>query len=301
MDLVVRIPVIPRPGETLLGGTFATYPGGKGANQAVAAARLGGEVTMIGRVGADAFGNQLLAGARAEGIDTRFVGVDPKAATGVALIQVDALGQNSIAVASGANLTLTAEAVRAAFAQIDRPDLLVMPLETPIETIEMGAACAHQSGARVVLNPAPAKQLGAELLRNVDVLIPNEYEAAFLVGEAIHSLRDARLAAARLIRSGPGCVIITMGDQGALLAEAAQSVIDYTHIPAFSVTAVDTTAAGDAFAGALAVALAEGQALPAAARLAGAAAAISATRSGAQPSLPARAEVEAFLQTRGSP
>src|SRR5512135_1047994 len=134
MDLVVRMPAIPRPGETLLGGIFGTFPGGKGSNQAVAAARLGGDVTMIGRVGADAFGDQLLNMARSEGIDTRFVGRDSQAATGVALIQVDAQGQNSIAVASGANFTLTAAEVKSAFAQLDRIDLLVMPLETPMET-----------------------------------------------------------------------------------------------------------------------------------------------------------------------
>ena len=151
MDLVVRMPAIPRPGETLLGGVFATYPGGKGANQAVAAARLGGEVTMIGRVGADAFGDQLLAVARSEGIDTRFVGIDPDAATGVALIEVDAQGQNSIAVASGANFTLTAAEVAAAFAQIERVDLVVMPLETPMDTIVTAAELAHEAGARVVL------------------------------------------------------------------------------------------------------------------------------------------------------
>ena len=147
MDLVVRMPAIPRPGETLLGGAFATFPGGKGANQAVAAARLGGEVTMIGRVGADAFGDQLLAIARAEGIDTRFVGIDPDAATGVALIEVDAQGQNSIAVASGANFTLTAADVAAAFAQLERIDLVVMPLETPMDTILTAAELARKAGA----------------------------------------------------------------------------------------------------------------------------------------------------------
>jgi len=173
MDLVVRLPVIPKPGETLLGGVFATYPGGKGSNQAVAAARLGGEVTMVGRVGADAFGDQLLKMARSEGIDTRFVGIDSQAATGVALIEVDAEGRNSIAVASGANFTLTAADVAAAFAQIGQVDLVVMPLETPIDTIVTAAELARRAGARVVLNPAPAQHLAPELLKNIDVLIPN--------------------------------------------------------------------------------------------------------------------------------
>lgn len=300
MDLVVRMPAIPRPGETLLGGVFATYPGGKGANQAVAAARLGGQVIMVGRVGADAFGDQLLAVARGEGIDTRFVGVDPHAATGVALIEVDAQGQNSIAVASGANFTLTAADVAAAFAQIEQIDLLVMPLETPLETILIAAKLAHKAGARVVLNPAPAQHLASELLKNVDVLIPNEHEAALMAGIEIHSPGDARRAAAHLLRSGPGSVIITLGSQGALIAEAGEPEPIYTQVPAFSVNPVDTTAAGDGFVGALAVALGEGRALPTAARFAGAAAAISVTRIGAQPSLPARAEVEEFLRARSS-
>jgi ribokinase len=300
MDLVVRMPAIPRPGETLLGGVFATYPGGKGANQAVAAARLGSQVTMIGRVGADAFGEQLLAMARAEGIATRFVGVDASAATGVALIQVDAQGQNSIAVASGANFTLTAAEVAAAFAALEQIDLLVMPLETPIETIVTAAELARQAGARVVLNPAPAQRLGSDLLHNVDVLIPNEHEAAFMTGIDIHAPQDARQAAASLLRSGPGSVIVTMGSQGALIAEHAGPEIAFAQTAAFPVQAVDTTAAGDAFVGALAVALGEGRSLSTAARFASAAAAISVTRIGAQPSLPTRAEVEAFLEARQS-
>jgi ribokinase len=298
MDLVVRMPAIPRPGETLLGGVFATFPGGKGANQAVAAARLGGEITMIGRVGADAFGDQLLAIARSEGIDTRFVGVDPDAATGVALIEVDAQGQNSIAVASGANFTLTADHVAAAFAQLERIDLLVMPLETPMDTIVTAAELARKAGARVVLNPAPAQHLAPELLKNVDVLIPNEHEAAFMAGIEIRSPLDARQAAAHLLRSGPGSVIVTLGSQGALIAQAAQPEPTYTQTTAFSVKAIDTTAAGDGFVGALAVALGEGRSLPAAAHFASAAAAISVTRIGAQPSLPTRAEVEEFLRAR---
>ena len=255
---------------------------------------------MIGRVGADAFGDQLLSMARSEGIDTRFVGIDPNEATGVALIEVDAQGQNSIAVASGANFTLTAADVATAFAQLERVDLLVMPLETPIDTIVTAAELARKAGARVVLNPAPAQHLSPELLKNVDVLIPNEYEAAFMTGIAIHSPQDARQAAAHLLQSGPGSVIVTMGSQGALIAQAAQSEIVYTQTSAFSVKAVDTTAAGDGFVGALAVALGEGLSLPAAARFASAAAAISVTRAGAQPSLPSRAEVEEFLRARPS-
>ena len=292
MDLVVRMPAIPRPGETLLGGVFATYPGGKGANQAVAAARLGGEVTIIGRVGADAFGDQLLAMARAEGINTRFVGVDARAATGVALIQVDAQGQNSIAVASGANFTLTAADVAAAFADLGPIDLLVMPLETPIDTIVTAAELARQAGARVVLNPAPAQRLDTELLRNVDVLIPNEHEAAFMTGIATHSPQAARQAAASLLQGGPASVIITLGSQGALIAEQAQPEVEFTQTEAFAVQTVDTTAAGDAFNGTLALALAEGKDLMTSVGWAVSAAAISVTRPGAQPSLPRRDEID---------
>ncbi len=203
MDLVVHMPAIPRPGETLLGGVFATFPGGKGSNQAVAAARLGGEVIMVGRVGADAFGDQLQRMASSEGIDTRFVGVDPQAATGVALIQVDTQGQNSIAVASGANFTLTTTDVAAAFDAIEKIDLLVMPLEIPIDTIYVAAELARKAGARVVLNPAPAQQLSSDLLKNIDILIPNEFEAAFMTGIEIHSDTDARQAAAQLLRFRP--------------------------------------------------------------------------------------------------
>jgi ribokinase len=215
------------------------------------------------------------------------------------LIEVDDQGQNSIAVASGANFALTAADVAAAFAQIDSIDLLVMPLETPLETIVTAAELARQAGARVVLNPAPAQHLPSELLRNVDVLIPNEHEAATMSGIEIRAPRDAQAAAAHLLRSGPRSVIVTLGSQGALIAEATQPQHDAL-IQAFSVKPVDTTAAGDAFVGGLAVALGEGHSLPAAATFASAAAAMSVTRTGAQPSLPGRAEVEAFLAARSS-
>jgi len=300
MDLVVRMPRIPRPGETLLGGVFFTAPGGKGSNQAVAAARLGGQVTMIGRVGSDGFGEQMLSMARSEGIDTRFVGVDADAATGVALITVDAEGQNNIAVASGANMTLTVQEVASAWEQLEAVDVLVMPLETPMETIVTAARLAHNVGVRVVLNPAPAQILSENLLLLVDVLIPNEFEAAIMTGIEIHSRADARTAAEKLISLGAGHVILTLGSQGALIAEADESGIRYAEIPAYPVRAMDTTAAGDAFVGAIAVALGEGRSLVEAARFASAAAALSVTRQGAQPSLPTRAEVEEFIRTRNA-
>jgi len=296
MDLVVQMPAIPRPGETLLGGRFATFPGGKGANQAVAAARLGARVTMVGRVGGDAFGEQMLKIMSGEGIDTRFIGVDAGTATGVALITVDAQGQNSIAVASGANLTLTAEEVRSAWEQITRVDWLAMPLETPLDSVETAAQIAKERGVKVILNPAPAQDLDVHLLRNIDVLIPNESETERLTGQTIHSDEQARSAGVDLLSLGVGSVVLTLGERGALIVEGDQSDPAYYSIPAFPVRVVDTTAAGDAFVGALATGLGERLSLSAAVRFASAAAAISVTRAGAQPSLPYRSEVDRFIR-----
>jgi ribokinase len=295
MDLVVQMPAIPRPGETLLGGRFATFPGGKGANQAVAAARMGARVTMVGRVGGDAFGEQMLKIVGPEGVDTRFIGIDPQNATGVALIEVDAQGQNSIAVASGANFTLTSEDVRSAWEQISQVDLLVMPLETPMETIEAAAQIAKERGARVILNPAPARELDQGLLKNIDVLIPNESETERLTGMKIQSEMDARNAGMKLLDRGVGNVVLTLGEKGALVVGGTSSRPEFQLIPIFPVQVVDTTAAGDGFVGALATGLGEGLSLIEAARFASAAAAISVTRAGAQPSLPYRSEVDQFI------
>lgn len=293
MDLVVRLPEIPRPGETRLGGTFATFPGGKGANQAVAAARLGARVTLIGRVGDDAFGRELIKSLAAEGVDCAHVGLDPHAPTGVALIQVDARGENSIAVASGANFELNESHLRDAWSRIDPPDWLVMPLETPIETVHSAARLARSAGAGVILNPAPARPLPDDLLALVDVLIPNQHEAAILTGRSGHTDQDVRSAAAELRGRGAASVIVTLGQRGALVLDGRSDSLSM--IPAYPVEASDTTAAGDCFVGALAVALAERRPLPAAAAFACAAAAISVTRPGAQPSMPRRAELDAFL------
>jgi ribokinase len=288
MDLVVRMPHIPKPGETLLGGEFATFPGGKGANQAVAAARLGAQVSMIGRVGNDAFGRELVDLLQKEGIDTRFVGVDPALASGVALIEVDAKGQNSIAVASGANFALTAAHVASAIGQIEKFDALVMPLETPLETIYAAASAAKQKNAQVILNPAPAQKLGADLLGMVDVIVPNEHEAAFITGIALEGEQSCRAAAHSLRQMGAKNVVITLGWAGAFVLDGDTEEF----VPAQKVVAIDTTAAGDCFTGGLAVGLAEGKPLADAVRFASAAAAISVTRRGAQPSMPYRREVE---------
>jgi ribokinase len=297
MDLVVRMPQIPRPGETLLGGVFKTFPGGKGSNQAVAAARLGANVTMIGCVGSDAFGREMLEMLTAEGIDNTYIRVHPDFATGVALIQVDDQGQNSIAVASGANFQLTREDVENAIRSMDDFEVLVMPLEIPLETVYAAARMASQRGAKVVLNPAPAQLLDRPLLELVDVLLPNEYEAALMTGlPSLQSEADVRKAAEKLLALGPKSVIITMGSRGAILFEENTEL----NISAFPVDVVDTTAAGDCFVGALAVALCEGKTLASSADFASAAAAISVTRNGAQPSLPRREEVTEFMNHRST-
>lgn len=293
MDLVVQVPVIPAPGETVLGDNFATIPGGKGANQAVAAARLGAKVSLIGRVGADAFGEQLLANARAEGINVDHVGVDETAASGIAMITVDAAGQNSIAVASGANYCLTAVHVRRAWEQLEPVDLLVMPLETPLETIETAVSLAKQAGAKVILNPAPARSLPANILAGVDVLVPNEAETAQLTGLLVETQADAQQAARRLLQLGVGHVVLTLGSRGALVLDGESET--FTAVPPYPVTVVDTTAAGDAFVAGLAVALGEGRPLVAAAQFANAVGALAVTKQGAQPGMPRRAEVESLL------
>ena len=298
MDLVVRMPQIPRPGETLLGGVFKTFPGGKGANQAVAAARLGAHVTMIGCVGDDSFGREMRETLDREGIDTTHVLVHPQSGTGVALIQVDSAGQNSIAVASGANFELTASDVESAMKSIGKFDVLVMPLETPLETIYTAARIASQRGAKVLLNPAPAQLLKQDLLEFVDVLLPNEYEAALMTGSpTLQSVADVCNAAQKLLLLKMKNLIVTMGNRGAMLFDGKTE----SQIPACPVQAVDSTAAGDCFVGALAVGLCEGKSLSSAAEFASAAAANSVTRDGAQPSLPYREEVFQFMNERSKP
>jgi len=290
MDLVVQVPVIPAPGETVLGDNFATIPGGKGANQAVAAARLGARVSLVGRVGDDAFGEQLLANAQQEGIDITFVGRDKGAATGVAMICVDATGQNSIAVASGANYRLTAEQVRSAWAALSPVDLLVMPLETPLETIETAVSLASQSGIPVILNPAPAQKLPTSILRGVNVLAPNETETEQLTGMPVGTTEEARLAAHELRNQGVDHVVLTLGSRGALVLDGASG--QFSEVSPYPVNVVDTTAAGDAYVAGLAVGLSEGKPLVEAAQFANAVGALAVTRMGAQPAMPFRDEVD---------
>jgi len=290
-DMILRVARVPRPGETLLGGEFSTAPGGKGANQAVAAARAGGRVSFVARLGRDPLGDAALAGFRKEGMGLSRVVRDRGRPSGVALIFVGADGENSIGVAGGANQRLSPADVSAARGLISGARVLLVQLETPLRTVEAAARIARAAGVDVILNPAPARPLPGALLRNVSILTPNETEASVLTGVRVTGAASAARAARILMRRGVGTVIVTLGARGALVATRGGSQV----IPGFKVRAVDTTAAGDVFNGALAVRLAENCPLGAAVRFAHAAAAISVTRRGAQPSIPARSEIDALL------
>jgi len=292
-DLVVTLPALPKPGETLLGGDLLTAQGGKGANQAVAAARLGAAVTLVGCVGDDDFGATSLAQYAREGMDTSRIRVVAGAPSGVALIFVGATGENMIAVAPGANLRLTPADIEAAAPVIQAADVLLLQLETPLATVLSAARLAHAAGVKVILNPAPAQPLPASLLALVDVLTPNEREALLVSGLPADAAPTA--AAARLHSLGVKTVVITLGAAGALIKTAEQAAFT---APGFRVSAVDTVAAGDAFNGGLAVALAQGQPLATAVRFANAVAAVAVTRPGAQASLPSAQEAAAFLEAR---
>jgi ribokinase len=297
MDLVIRSTRMPRAGETILGGDFHMVPGGKGANQAVAASRLGARVSMVGRVGDDAFGRELLRNLAADGIDHTFVHNDATSATGVALIVVDDAGQNSIVVASGANMDLSPSDVDGAAATLRSTDVLLLQLESPLETVVHAAELAHAHGVTVILNPAPARPLPEKLLALVDVLVPNESESALLTGMPVDNVDQAAAASAELRRAGVGTVILTLGERGALLAEQTGTRV----FPAFEVEPVDTTAAGDAFLAGLAVTLAEGKRLDEAVQWANAAGALATTKLGAQTSLPTRQAVERLLADPKAP
>jgi ribokinase len=293
MDLVVRVSHLPQPGETILGWDYQAIPGGKGANQAVAAARLGAKVAMIGRVGQDAFGGLLLENLRREEIDVNAVQSDPQASSGNAMITLDEQGRNTIVVAPGANMAITPSEVIAALDAIAIMDVLLLQLESPVECVFQAARLAHARGSKVVFNPAPARDLPDEIYRYIDVLVPNESETSLLSGLPVATLEQAEAAAHKLLASGAGSVVLTLGGRGALVIDGSQPAV---HIPAHSVQVVDTTAAGDAFVAGLAVGLAEGVGLVEAARLGNAAGAIAVTRLGAQPAMPRRAEIERILR-----
>ncbi len=290
MDMVARVPHLPRPGETILGGEFAMLPGGKGANQAVAAARLGALVTFVACVGADMFGDSMVLGFEGEGIDTRYVVRDPDAPTGVALIHVDeATGENSIVVAPGANHCLSVRLVERAKEAIQAADVVVCQLESPLNSVLTALKLARAAGKTTILNPAPAQPLSDELLSLVSVLTPNETEAAFLAGET--AATPSQMANVLLDR-GAAHVVITLGAKGALAVSEARETLIQSFTPTET---VDSTAAGDCFTGALAVRLAEGRSLERAVEFANAAASLSVETAGAQPSLPNRHAVDVRL------
>ena len=289
-DLVMRVRRLPRPGETVLGGTFAAVPGGKGANQAVAAARAGGQTTFVAKVGTDAMGDAAVAAYRTVGIDTTHVTRHATSPSGVALIVVDEHGENAIAVASGANELLLPDDVDRARAAIVSADVLLLQLEVPLETVRHAIAVAAAAGVRVLLNPAPARPLDESLLSRVWLVTPNETEAAMLTGGSTADL-DAAAAAVSLRARGPRGVVITLGARGALALDSRTCL----HLPAHPVQPVDTVAAGDVFNGCLAVAVAEGRDLADAVRFATAGAALSVTRRGAQDSAPSRPEIDALV------
>jgi ribokinase len=294
-DMIIKLARIPRPGETILGGEFSTAAGGKGANQAVAAARAGGKVMFVARVGQDMFGEQAVQGFVGDGINVDYVVRDAASPSGVALIFVAADGENSIAVASGANGKLSPADVAKARAAITSADVLVMQLETPLATVAAAAELAAENGVPVILNPAPAQPLPDSLLKRVAILTPNETEAELLTGIKVENEAGARKAAEALRSKGVKTVLVTLGSRGAYVSGDG---IDGM-VPGFKVAPVDTTAAGDVFNGALAVALAEGEPLDRAVRFANAAGALSVTRLGDQPSAPRRADIEALCQTGG--
>ena len=289
MDLVTRAPRLPRGGETLAGHSFSTVAGGKGANQAVAAARLGASVAMIGCVGADAYGEQLRAGLAAEGIDCTGVTVIEGQPTGIAAILVDDQSQNAIVIVVGANGELSTTLIDRFEALLAQVKVVICQLEVPLATVGYVLERARALGKVVILNPAPASEpLPAHWYPLIDYLIPNESEAAVLSGLAVDSVASADAAANVLLSAGAGKVIVTLGAQGALFASGSQSA----HFPTPPVQAVDTTAAGDTFVGGFAAALAAGRSEAEAIRFGQSAAAISVTRAGAQPSIPTLDEVQ---------
>ncbi|MHC4445527.1 MAG: ribokinase [Planctomycetota bacterium] len=291
-DMILQMDHIPKPGETIIGGDFSMAAGGKGANQAVAAARAGGNVTFIARVGEDMFGEQAVKGFIDDGINVDHLIRDPQAPSGVALIFVAQDGENSIGVASGANGRLSPQDIEAAREVIASADILVMQLETPLDTVRAAAEMASANKVTVILDPAPAQPLSDDILKHVSIMKPNESEAEILTGEKVQNQEDAKKAAQTLMAHGVKTVLLTMGADGTMIATAEATQLIRSH----KVKAVDSTAAGDVFTGSLSVALAEGRELTEAVKFANAAAALSVTKLGAQPSAPTKKEIEEFIK-----
>jgi len=285
--MVVKTERFPKPGETIIGGEFFMFPGGKGANQAVAAARLGGDVTFVAKVGNDVFGKQAMEGFKAENINTKYVFTDENAASGVALITVNSEGENEIVVASGANGQLNKANITTAKKAITDADIIILQLEVPIETVAYAIKQSLKANKRVILNPAPAQALPDELLNGLFLITPNETEAEILTSVKVTNVSTARLAADELLRKGVQNVIITMGSKGAFFMNKTETFL----IEAERVNAVDSTAAGDIFNGALALAVSKDKPWKEAIVFANKAAAISVTRMGAQASAPTSDEL----------
>ncbi|AUI87799.1 ribokinase [Vibrio azureus] len=290
-DHVLQVPSFPRPGETLHGRNYQVIPGGKGANQAVAAARLNADIGFVASVGDDAFGINIRESFKIDGINITGVKMQPNCPTGMAMIQVSDSGENSICISAEANAKLTAEAIESDLDRIRHADYLLMQLETPMCGIEQAARAAKDAKTKVILNPAPARQLSDALLTCIDMITPNETEAEILTGVTVYDNTSAQEAANVLHEKGIEIVIITLGAKGVWLSQGGCGEL----IPGFFVDVTDTTAAGDTFNGALVTGLLEDLPLESAVKFAHAAAAISVTRFGAQTSIPNRAEVEAFL------
>ena len=291
MDLVTRTPRLPKPGETITGRAFFTASGGKGANQAVACARLGTPTRLIGRVGEDVFGGTLLNNLRGYGVDVSGVLIEPGQSSGIAMIAVDDAAENTIIIVPGANGVIGQADIARLEAVIDRARVLLLQLEIPMDAVIAAARLARERGVTVILDPAPARPLPDELYALADVLTPNETEASALVSFALRDENDVRRAARVLLERGARLVVVKLGSRGAYWSDGATEQF----APAFRVESVDTVAAGDAFNGALAVALAEGLPFAEAMRWGLATGALAVTKAGAQPSMPTRAEVEGMV------
>ena len=290
-DMVIKTAKLPSPGETILGGNFLMNPGGKGANQAVAAARLNGKVILVAKTGEDLFGQQAKKLFRSENLDTEYLTSDPVAPSGIALITVDNHGENCIVVAPGANGRLVREDIVNALPALMKSEFILMQLEIPLDTVIYATEIAYKAGRKVILNPAPAQQLPDDLFPMLYMITPNETEAELLAGIPVTDIDSAKAAAQILLGKGVEVAVVTLGSKGALLVTGEYSEL----VPAYKVRAVDTTAAGDCFNGALTVALSEGAELRDAVSFANKAASISVTRMGAQASAPYRHEMDIIL------
>ena len=301
MDLVLQVPRLPKIGETLAGSTFDTFVGGKGNNQALAAARAGAAVAMLGKLGGDAYGEEVLASLKNNGVNCDYMLIDPNISTGIANIWVGPTGDNSIIIVANSNGKLSESDIDNAAATIGAAKTVLLQLEVPIETITRAAAVAKRGSATVILNPAPAPPSGAlpaELLQNVDILVPNETEAELLTGIKPHDDASTEACALKLLALGPKAVIITLGERGAIYIRKSGESLEKLHVGAFAVKVVDTTAAGDAFCGALASQLAKGASMESALRYGCAAGALACTKPGAGPSLPTADELESLIAAK---